>query len=338
MANGDLSITTVRRRDGHDGHDDDTITTPPPRARATGSRATADFVPHARSDAHYRIDGEGDADTCTDYSKPKHDYDACVVNREPGGSAAPTSLPSVVFLRESGDAGEVDPKDVTQSGLGDCYLLAALAGLASSPKGQAALRNAIQEHTSDQGEKVYSVRLYEAQEHLIGPKTFREKIVEIRADDPYVVGHAAAPTDGHAYEIWPLLIEKAFADLRGGYNAIGKGGYPDQALEALTGMPAAHTEFGLFGSYAAGDMKGDLAAGKVVVLSTRQGSANGPYNLADRHAYVVTGTEEKDGKLYVVLHNPWNGADKSDEPKPIPHAELTKWFSSVDVGSARSTP
>jgi hypothetical protein len=340
MANSDLRIPSTRQRDRYE--DDTTGPRPPPAARATRSQDRGDFVPHARTDQHSRIDGEGDEDTCTDFSNPKHDYDVCVVDQDPGGTGARVSSQSVLFVRESGDANEVDPKDVTQVGLGDCYLLAAVAGLASTPNGQAALRSAIEEHTDDQGKKIYSVRLYEVQEHLVGPKTFTERVIDLRADDPYVVGHAAAATGGGAHEIWPLVVEKAFAVLRGSYNAMGKGGRPDQALEALTGMPATSTEFGLFGSYASGDLKSDLAAGKVVVLGTREGSADGPYGLVNHHAYLVTGTETVDGKLFVLLHNPWNQKNKDtgkpEEPKPVPYAELTKWFSSVDVGSVRSAP
>jgi hypothetical protein len=212
--------------------------------------------------------------------------------------------------------------------------MAPLAGLASTRDGRDAIRTAITEHTNDKGELVYRVRLYEAEWHLVGPRTFTERTIELRADEPYVRGHAEAPTEKKHYEIWPLLMEKAYAKLQGGYNAIGKDGSANEAMETLTGMPVDRTDLGYFTRYQADDLVNALAQGKIVLLSTRAGIAYEPLHLIDKHVYLVTGTEERDGKLIVQLHNPWN----RDEPKDVPFDQLNDWFHSVDVGSVRSAP
>jgi hypothetical protein len=124
-------------------------------------------------------------------------------------------------------------------------------------------------------------------------------------------------------------MEKAYAQFCGGYDVATRGGYPSDAMELLTGRPATCTEFGLFGGYRQDELERDLAAGKMVVLSSR-GDATG-YGLIGHHSYVVTGTVVRDGKQCVALGNPWG----EQQPDPVPVGELEQWFHAVSVGSVR---
>jgi hypothetical protein len=213
--------------------------------------------------------------------------------------------------------------------MGDCHVLAPLAALAGTPEGYAFIRNAIREGTNDRGERVYTVTLHKAESHWFGPKTFTE--VKITVDTHFPRGLADPPEPfASGQEIWPMVVEKAYAQLCGGYNAIARGGCPADVMEALTGREAERIVPYWFTSYSSERLESDLAAGKLVVLETRPDlDPHTPPRLVDHHAYSIAGTEVRDGRLYVKLYNPWN----SHQPDPIPGDELKKWFQRVDVGS-----
>jgi hypothetical protein len=322
MGGEDLGIDAARRRDwtGNDDHSGGPATG---ASNGGTSRAAADETAYHK--LRDWILG------CKDYDNSR-DYDRCGTDS--------TKLPSpTLFLQENGDCDEVDAKDVKQNRLGDCYFMAALAGLAATPAGRAAIHGAITQHTGADGALVYSVKLYEAQSPLIGPKTFTERTVDVRADDPYILGHAVPRAQDGQSEVWPLVMEKAYAQLQGGYNAIAKGGRVEEAIETLTGKQASHVDLGSHDGYSFEQLWSDVASHKVVVLSTKDGiSASNPYNLYGAHAYVVTGVEHRDGKPYVRLSNPWNDPDHQYIPNAVPYDELRTWFQSADTANVGSAP
>ena len=272
-------------------------------------------------------------------------YDECGTDPNPGGPAGPP-LPSRLYVQQKGNADPIDRADVSQYGLGDCYLFAALAGLASTKQGRDVIRGAITENKDAAGKVVsYTVKLHEVHDPLLGPKTFKERTCEIAADEPYIDGHAIARGDSTdpkrpstVYEVWPLVIEKAYAKLKDSYNAMAKGGYPHDAMEALTGKPATSVELDSR-KYSFEQLWSDVAAGKVVLLSSKagipeEGTPDNPYGLHEKHAYIATDvTTGPDGKPMVVLHNPWN--DPAEEPLPVPSRDLKRYFRAVDVGDPR---
>jgi hypothetical protein len=234
----------------------------------------------------------------------------------------------VLYLRESGDTEDVLPKDVEQGQIGDCSLLATLLALSRSPEGRAVIKNAIVENRNDQGQVMsYTVTLHEPKDRWIFGKTFSG--VKITVDPVYAEGHAVIAKDGDASEVWPLVLEKAFAQYVGGYNKLNQGSTANVPMEALTGRPATNLALE---SYGEGRLERDLAAGKLVVLETMT-KFSGPKvdGMIPNHAYDVTGTERRHGELYVTFSNPWG----TSQPCPVPYAELGRWFSRVDVGSVR---
>jgi hypothetical protein len=255
------------------------------------------------------------------------------VDHSPGGPDK-TKRPSQVFVLEDKDANAIDPKDVQQYLLGDCHLMAPLAALASTQEGRKTIGHAIWSSTDAMGQPCYCVRLY--QRTWYG--TLQPKTIKVSADDVYAEGHARARTDGKTrgdgkpWEIWPLVIEKAYAQLHGGYKVIATAGSPAAALEALTGQPAKTTTFGIFSGYSEKDLRADLVAGKAIVFRTPASTTKLPYGLVDKHAYSVEGIEERDGWTYVKLRNPWGRED----PEPIPLVQLRKLFSAVDTCDPRA--
>src|SRR5579859_3193137 len=285
----------------------------------------------------------------------RHDYDRCGSDPNPGPARSAT-LRSSAFIRQASDVDAVSPADVAQDRVGDCYLHATLAGMAATKEGRAAIRDAIHENKDAQGNVAsYSVKLFDTTQQ-------KWRTFVVSANDPYVAGHAIArtgtvsPGQGQTpetrYEVWPLLIEKGYAMLRGNYNAMGKGGRPCVAMEALTGKPASHVKLA-DAPYGASRIGGDLAAGKVVVMSSlgvlpppvlydaeghKHPNPFNPYGMVAGHAYTVMGVAHGAGpdgqpQTMIRLHNPWNTPD--DEPPPVPEYELLRFFSAVDVGEVR---
>jgi hypothetical protein len=142
-------------------------------------------------------------------------------------------------------------------------------------------------------------------------------------------GHALPATEGKDNEIWPLVIEKAYAQFVGGYNILNRGEHADAPMQILTGKPA--TSIALR-DYSAAQLKRDLADGKLLVFETKGGlSAEASPYLRSLHAYTVTGTDVRDGTLYVTLNNPWGRS----QPDSIPYDQFATSFSTVDIGSVR---
>jgi hypothetical protein len=156
--------------------------------------------------------------------------------------------------------------------------------------------------------------------------TFHE--IRIRVDPTFVAGHAQPRAADGLREVWPLVMERAYAEYRGSHNAIARGGHPWTAMQAINGRLATRIE--LSDRYGTTELQRDIAAGKLVVLETKKGQPLGR-GLEEGHAYAVTGTEERDGRLWVRLQNPWGVGDTES----IPSDEIGRWFLAVDVGSVR---
>lgn len=117
--------------------------------------------------------------------------------------------------------GKMDPKSICQGALGDCWLLAAFATLCERPE---LIRSCFITSTFNPQGK-YKIRLFDK----------RGKPVRMTIDDliPCKNGtpvYAKLATS----EIWPLLLEKAFAKINGSYHGI-EGGDPMVAMKMVSG-------------------------------------------------------------------------------------------------------
>jgi hypothetical protein len=306
-----------------------------PGAAARAARAAAAdryqaFASSGRPDAS--------VDPCADVNAPDHDFDGC---------RQETVANPQLFKKQGTDVDAVDRMDVQQGALGDCHFLAPLAALASTPRGRAFIHGAVVENKNDQAEVVsWTVTLHQRAKSR-SQTTFRD--VPVTVTQPFAVGHARLLSPGGGpNEVWPLVVEKACAQYVGGYNKIDRGGSPGDAMALLTGREPACVSFAWptrwFHRYGPDELQNDLAGGKIVVLTTNPGigpplNANptpaerltnaNAHRLIEAHAYFATGVEQRDGKLFVKLGNPW----ARDEPDLVPFDELTKWFSCVTVGS-----
>lgn len=286
---------------------------------------------YVRADAHFTSAAGNQDPACKLPRDERFDFERCAVPAKP--LAAP-----VLYLQQAKDPEAVDSKDVRQGRAGDCALMATLAALASTPEGRAVIRNAIVPNTDARGQVVsYTVTLHKPQSSWwsFGAKTFSE--VRVTVDANLIPGYAmmrgpdGSPGSTGPQEVWPRVLEKAYAVVRGGFNATCRGDSPCTAMEVLTGRPATQSRMWLFGP--SGErIAGLVAAGKLVVLDTNK-DAEGHHHLAKSHAYQVVGaTIMDDGKSALRLRNPWNNG----EPDPVvPYDELDQWCSAVDIGSVR---
>lgn len=131
-------------------------------------------------------------------------------------------LPKLVWTQASLFK-HIRPSDVVQGYLGNCYFLAACATVAAHPHAVKHLFSS--EDLSKHGK--YGVRLYHP-----GQKKF----VWIQLDDqvPTAEGYPAYGQCSADDEIWPALLEKAFAKLCGTYVAV-EAGYPAWGMQYLCG-------------------------------------------------------------------------------------------------------
>ncbi len=119
---------------------------------------------------------------------------------------------------------EIEPSDIDQGGLGDCWLMSAMACLTMS---RGTIQNCfLTEEYNRRGE--YSIRLYNGK---------KRRFVTVVVDD-YVPVHKGTHdtlfANPHGCELWVLLLEKAFAKLVGSYYGLN-GGLEAWALQVMTG-------------------------------------------------------------------------------------------------------
>ena len=119
----------------------------------------------------------------------------------------------------------INPNDIEQGGLGDCYLLSALASIAEHPDRVTRLLYSKEVN----GSGVYCVTMC-----ITG---IWEEII---LDDQFPVttyDKKPAFNSSKSEELWVMLLEKAWAKVNGGYNNI-VGGLIREVLHDLTGAPA----------------------------------------------------------------------------------------------------
>jgi hypothetical protein len=360
MANT-IDAAVLRRREDERGD-------PPDHLSTTSVERDADVERKARAVANDRYGAfvSGGAvraspkwtlQRITDFLSGKPNCDDALDTRSfdhDGCGSRPIAHP-VLMVKEEGDADEIDRADVAEV-MGDCFLMAPLAAMASIPEGRAILKSAISERTNDQGELVYTVTLH--QRDIARPDRFVAVKVEVHGFYP-VTGASPRMEDlapkECVLEVWPCVIEKAYAQLKAGYNSIARGGDAAAAMEALAGRRAEQIElpsplpgYWTLGGpdslafaeapmtqYTPARLASDLAERRIVVLDTRDYLVQRPenYNLAPQHSYAVLGTEEKDGRLFVKLSDPKNYGPT--DPLPVPFDQLHQWFRTVNVVSLK---
>lgn len=195
----------------------------------------------------------------------------------------------------------VSEKDPEQLYIGDCYLLASMSAVAHA-------HPEIIEHAfKSLGNGKYEVTLYDG--HL------KPTTVTIDHDLPRNDWYGAYYATAHdKKELWPALLEKAFATRAGSYGKI-EGGMPGDAMRALTGKKSVDTL--TRGNHITADamfekLDAAMKAHQPTTAATYGESSNAKYtgtNIFADHTYTVLGTSTEGGVKYVTLRNPWGNTE-----------------------------
>lgn len=233
--------------------------------------------------------------------------------------------------------GKIEPADVCQGGLGDCWLLSSFASLAEFPG--AIQRNFITKERSMRGK--YTVRVWDEE---------IKKWVNITVDDYFPVSKDTGDpifTKPNGNELWVLIYEKVFAKFCGGYDQLA-GGHPLWALQAMTGDHVTRWNFKR-GSWSrlnivtfSDGKKRDIGFRKteekkggkdmfelikkydekesIIAAGTTGGDdSQSSRGIVKGHAYTVLRVVEKDKFRLLQVRNPWGSfeweGDWSDESK-----------------------
>lgn len=257
-------------------------------------RVTGDIAASVLTDLGRRLELDG-------FDRPL----ASGVIADPGLMAGPLGLP-VKYRPANGTlfVGGVSERDISQGAMGDCYFLASLAAVAHAhPE---LIRDALRQN--DDGTVTVTF-------HANG----KPVPITVDADLPALalpVLDRANLFGGSttAGELWPALVEKAYAQWKGGYDAIGHGGWMAPALEAITGKRADDYALkGLAADSVAAMIEKAAEQGRPMTCST--GSSPAVRDLVPNHAYSVLGVVRHDGEAWVQLRNPWASAEVGRDGK-----------------------
>ncbi len=217
------------------------------------------------------------------------------------------------FIRgEDDDADDdtgVNSNDVAQGNVQDCYFMAAMMAVARANPQK--IKDLIQE----KADGTYDVTLY-VEDGLwsdAGAKT-----VNVTADFPSRNGKFQGATAGDdKKELWPMLLEKAWAIHRGSYTGMNQG-MADDAMRALTGSDSDDVLHGLWDDrkkpgYIIEQIEGWLVDRRALMASTKEMSTSDNdaakkkfgAGFSHDHSYAVKAASGSAGTI--TLENPWAG-------------------------------
>ena len=124
---------------------------------------------------------------------------------------------------------EIEPNDIKQGSLGDCWFMCSIASLAE--RKNLVERLFLTRAVSNEG--IYRIRFCKGGEWQT-----------VTVDDYIPCSPSAGPvfSRAHGNELWVMLMEKAYAKLHGSYFLL-KGGWAHEGMMDLTGCPTLNYEF-----------------------------------------------------------------------------------------------
>lgn len=239
------------------------------------------------------------------------------------------------FVKGSGDANDIDPNDVKQGSLGDCYLMAGMLAVArANPE-------AIRDLIKDNGDGTFEVTLY-IRETRYGKPVAVTKTVDARLPGSSTPVYAkAGDKEGEDEELWAALIEKTVAQHKGSYDKIsggniGKDGFQFHgATELLTGAKEGYLPTdGMDEDDALLHIAIALDEKKPVTCDSRDMSEDAELskeatkvNVYGNHAYGPENVD-LDGRK-IDLQNPWG----SSHVKALPVKDFLRFYRAIRIGA-----
>lgn len=236
---------------------------------------------------------------------------ATVVAAQGRTTVAPPSVPAedaprLSFDWVSGDVFKdgVSAADVVQGILGDCYVLAGFAAVAAQNPER--IEDAIEDH----GDGTFTVHFHD----FSSPDGKKDVLIDGRL--PLMSGGLTYGKNKDRKELWVGLLEKAYAQWKGGYDALERGGgMLVDVMGALTGRAGDTAAIGPGDEdFTIGVIQYALKANLTVAAATKPRSHEAEYRgtgLYASHGYTVLGTSEINGEYHLTLRNPWGRGEPS---------------------------
>ena len=200
---------------------------------------------------------------------------------------------------------QIEPNDIKQGMLGDCWFMCAIASLAERPR--LVERLFITKQANEEG--FYQIKFCKGGEW-----------VRLTVDDYFPCFPKEGPiySRSHGNELWVLLLEKAYAKLHGSYTLL-RGGWAHEGMMDLTGCPTLNYDF------SSEEVKNLVQEGKfwkmlkdfddrgALISASTEGEdrwteVGGPKQkggLVPGHAYTVIKAKSANGNRLVNIRNPW---------------------------------
>lgn len=238
--------------------------------------------------------------------------------------------------------------DVIMGTIGDCYLAVGFAAVAKTDP------EAIEDAITDNKDGTFTVRFYEK-----GPDgTKREVHITVDSDLPIAkyTGNPLYMRSRAGNELWPSILEKAYAEWKGGYQAIGRGGRVGDVVFAVSGKPgtaildtstSSAQQEKIWRALKEGEAKKwPMAAVTFTTSPQDPGYVPSPPDYdakrgVPKHAYLILGTEEEAGERYVHGYNPWGeyeplGDQQDDGTFRIKLADFFKYVAQLQISGIPS--
>lgn len=253
---------------------------------------------------------------------------------------------------------QIKPSDVLQGGIGDCWLMSAIACLAEY---HGPLHNLFDSHSISIFGK-YKIKLYNKSEKRWETLIIDDKIPFMKATGKPLFAQCKDN------EMWVLLLEKAFAKFVGNYSKL-KGGSIAWGLQVLTGdyVMSFHQSDRSWQKFRMVNMNKEINPQSVTFLGTsekfncgetfdilkeydKEGSLLSTYascnalwkhnsGIITKHAYSILRIEEIGNYKLLQLRNPWgrfewsgDWSDKSAKWKENPYVRMRLQFEDKNDG------
>jgi len=193
--------------------------------------------------------------------------------------------------------------DIDQGWLGDCWFMASIATVIDEVPDLLAKNLAQAKDDFDSGSGQLRFKFFDSGKEVW--VVIDDRLPCYADTRRYGVGNLLFCSSNDSVELWSALLEKAFAKLHGGYEALN-GGITSEGISYLTGFITLSR--GLKYVDDAG-LEACIKKGVACAAASLPGNENVINGIVFGHAYAVLGCKNVGGTDLVVLANPWGSTE-----------------------------